>query len=275
MRQKLSLAVVVAACAMILLFSVNSFAQNNLRVEESSTRIFFAQNSARVSLIVANPAKETSAKIRVELLSQTDEIKGFSEIEAVLQNGANEIKLPFEISVNDENLILWRLRYRVTTANGSMNGTLAVSQIAPDVFEIQAVHSKFTKENQRYIVQTQALQTMSSRGVSGVQMNGTVTIERKNDDAPIIIKATNTTDAEGYAVLEFQLPPKLGDDDVNLKIVGTKNGFVREAENDIDVFDSNLSAYMQIDKPIYQPDQMLRVRTMLMKTKRIVADSDL
>ncbi|MEP6925509.1 MAG: MG2 domain-containing protein, partial [Pyrinomonadaceae bacterium] len=270
MRRKIFLFFTV--CTAFLLFLPILQAQSNyLRVDEFATRLFLREKTADVLLMVENPsanaADKAKAKVKIELISPNNETKAVAERDFQFEKGMNEIDFVLVnfAEIPKENFAFYRLRYEINSATQNINGIIAVSEIAPEIFEIEAIATENVRENQRYFVRTKAIQPVSLRGVENVQISGELGIEFENKKDLIAVRTAGVTDAQGYALLEFNLPPNVKKvDETSLKIIGSKNGLTREAEKtDVRFFESQF-AYLQTDKPIYQPAQMLKVRTLFL-----------
>src|SRR2546427_6670677 len=81
----------------------------------------------------------------------------------------------------------------------------------------------------------------------------------EEDDNKREIKSSGVTDSIGEALLEFKLPGPLKVDDVEIKVVARREGFLQEAEEDVSLLYPN-QVLVSTDKPLYQPGQTLRVR---------------
>lgn len=276
MRRNFSL--FLAVCAIFL--SVSFFSQaeeNSLRVDENSTRFFLRSDAAEVLLSIENRRATSAAQIRVEILAPDDSVKADFERETILENGRNEQLLPLKLPTDEENLSFYRLRYRVATANETVSGILAIAAIAPEIFEIEATAGEIVREDFVYFVRVRAVQPIKRSGVAAVNIAGEVRFELENNQTPLVSNAMGVTDAEGFALLRFKMPASIGEiDDAKLKIVAAKNNFSLTAEKDDIRFNNYSYAHLQTDKPLYQPGQKLRVRTLILnQTGRTAPDSDL
>src|SRR5260370_30164511 len=78
------------------------------------------------------------------------------------------------------------------------------------------------------------------------------------DDQPLTSRGT--TDSEGYAAFEFDLPAGVKSDG-EIKLSGTRNGLSAELGCTVRV-DRTIRISLSTDKNIYQPGQTLHVRTL-------------
>src|SRR5262245_30278947 len=75
------------------------------------------------------------------------------------------------------------------------------------------------------------------------------------------LKSSGVTNSTGGALLEFKLPGPLKADEVELKVVARRDGFLQEAEEGVGLLYPN-QVLVSTDKPLYQPGQTLRVRVL-------------
>src|SRR5262249_44491967 len=75
------------------------------------------------------------------------------------------------------------------------------------------------------------------------------------------LKSSGVTNPAGEALLEFKLPGPLKADDVEIKVIARREGFLQEAEEEISLLYPN-RVLVSTDKPLYQPGQTLRVRVL-------------
>jgi hypothetical protein len=242
MRQKLSLLVVLCL--------VGLFSAKAQTVNESESKISFSETSADVSLAVENPKQSFDGKIELELLDAESKIRAKSFQNAKIENGKKSYNLTLPINdlmKKSENEIAWfRLRYRI----GEMQGIISLSEIMRDIFELRVIASENLLSGMTYRSRVRALNTFTQKSVEGVKVSA----------------ANGETDADGFAVFDFEIPAETTfDGDGTIKITGKKNGIVRKAEEELRTAEYDSRFLMLADKPIYQPEQMLNVRGILMK----------
>jgi len=130
-----------------------------------------------------------------------------------------------------------------------------------------------------YRSRIRALNPFTNKAVEGVKISAELELELKSvDDQKLKLNASGETDADGFASLDFPIPVEANfDEDGEIKVTGRKNGIVREATDNLQTMSDDYSFLMLADKPIYQPEQMLNVRGILMKggeSKTVVPDSE-
>jgi hypothetical protein len=245
-----------------------------LSVNESATKLNFRDKRAEISFAVENPRSAKQARVLLQLVAPNDRIEKQTESFVRLEKGASEFSLPIDVERPPDDFAFYRLRYQISAENETAGGVVAVSEIAPEVFELEAISTGFARENRRYFVRVRAVQPVSLRAVENVKITGEFVIETGSGDS--VIRAETATDSNGDALLVFELPVSARKiEDSTLKIAGEKNNLRREASNHVQFYNS-LFAYLQTDKPLYQPGQMLRVRTLFLSAShRAVPDADL
>ncbi len=249
-------------------------AQTFLKVDETQAQIVLSENSAQI-LLAADASKAANATAKIEFIDPKGATKMFAEKDFALAKGANRLEIPAAIGeiVNQKDFAFYRLRYQI----GNASGTISASRICADVFDLEAFAFDLLQENARYVVRVRAIQPIDLNGVKNVRLNGELKVSfDENQEANINLEAE--TDADGFADFEFQLPKYNRLEDLNLNIKGSKNGFISEISKNLSKynFQQNAFLYFQTDKPIYQPSQKLRVRTLFFDAdKRAIADENL
>jgi hypothetical protein len=271
MRQKLSLLVVLCV---VCLFSAKA-----QTINESESKISFNETSADILLVIENPKQTFDGGIELELLDTENKIRAKSFQNAKIENGKKSYNLTLPINdlmKKNENEIVWfRLRYRI----GEARGIISLSEILRDIFELRVIASENLLSGMTYRSRVRALNPFTQKSVEGVQVSAELELELKSaDNQKLKLAAAGKTDAEGFAVLDFSIPIEANfDGDGTIKVTGRKNGIVRQAEDDLQTMSNDFDFLMIADKPIYQPEQMLNVRGILMKggeSKTVVPDSE-
>ncbi len=271
MRQTLFLVVVV--------FSVCLFSVKAQTVNESESNIIFNETAAEISLAIENPKPSFDGKISLELLDAENLVRANASQNAKIENGKKSYKISMplgDLMQKSENEIAWyRLHYRI----GDAQGVISLSQIMRDIFELRVIATENLFSGMTYRSRIRALNPFTNKAVEGVRVTADIEVDLKSvDDQQLKLNASGETDADGFAVLDFQIPVEANlDDDGKIKVTGKKNGVVREAEEDLLPAPNDLNFLMLTDKPIYQPEQTLSVRGILMKgaeSKTVVAGAE-
>lgn len=271
MRQKLSLLVVLCV---VCLFSAKA-----QTVNESESNITFNEASADVLLVIENPRATFDSRIELELLDAENKIRAKSIQNAKIENGKKSYNLTLptaDLMKKSENEIAWfRLRYRV----GESQGIISLSQIMRDIFELRVIASENLLSGMTYRSRIRAINPFTNKAVEGVKVSAELELELKTvDDQKLKLNASGETDADGFVSLDFPIPVEANfDNDGKIKVTGRKNGIIREATDNLRTLGDDYSFLMLADKPIYQPEQILSVRGILMKggeSKTVVPEQE-
>lgn len=271
MRQKLSLLVVVC---LVCLFHAKA-----QTVNESESSIFFNETSAEILLVVENPKQTFDGKISLELLDVQNVVRAKITQNEKIESGKKSYKITIPLGnlmeKSEDNLAWFRLRYRV----GETNGIVSLSQIIRDIFELRVIATDNLLSGMTYRSRIRALNPFTNKAVEGVKVSAELELELKSaDDQKLKLMATGETDGDGFATLDFQIPIEADfGGEGEIKVSGKKNGIVREAEENLRTLSDDFNFLMLTDKPIYQPEQMLNVRGILMKgaeSKTVVAGAE-
>jgi uncharacterized protein YfaS (alpha-2-macroglobulin family) len=258
-------------------------ADQALRVNEAATRANFDGEQPRIMLAVENRAGQpTAARVKLELLDPQGRAVFHAERDTTLRPGASALDFTLARAAlkPDESLkeLLWhRLRYRVTPAPTegdqkptAIEGLVSVSEITPELFELQVFAPDVARAGSRFQTRARAAHPITGRPVSGVRVAG-----RVGDDDRHAVKAEGLTDADGYAVLTFDLPRVIEESDLEIKFTAARGSLRRAAEVDGITVDSMARVLLSTDKPLYQPGQTLHVRALVFDpAHRAVADAE-
>jgi hypothetical protein len=269
MRTKLSL---VFATVLVCVFS--AAAQSVIESESSAT---IDGPDTDVSLVVATVAKR-DVPIRLDLVDTSGVIRATTSRIEGLATGKQTYKFKLEYNANSDAVkgdIAWyRLRYRV----GETTGTISMSQLVKDLFELRVIATDNLLAGMTYRARILAVDPINGSPAAGVDLSSTVDLELAGDrDDHLKLNSTGTTDADGFAFMDFAIPVNARlDGDGEISVIGKKNGLEREARQDLNTLDHDVQFLMMTDKPIYQPEQSLSVRGILLKGaegKTVVSDS--
>ncbi|HVF57389.1 MAG TPA: MG2 domain-containing protein [Pyrinomonadaceae bacterium] len=273
-------------CLSVLLLAVRFAAAGvTFRVDESATRVRLGDERARVSLALDNPTNQDfTARVVLELLDAKGRAVSTVEGTEKIKAGASTLELPLPFSAAGwqarEQIPWYRLRYRITPAHDSAfanatEGIISLSEITPDLFELQVTGPAYSYEGMRYRARVRAAHPLSARAARGVRVEGEMKFDEDGEDKAKTIRASATTDADGYAALDFELPRNVSGDEAQIKVTGRLNDFVQVAEDNVD-FPHLAEILMSTDKSIYQPGQTLHVRALFRDplARRALADTE-
>lgn len=274
MRTKIFPLLVV--CSVCLFSALSGFSQSSFRVNEKQVKAYFEanepQNARKMQIVLPfeNAPRNAAANVKLEILSVMDAVLAQTEAVENLRGGKQSVRIPLALdrsSSNSSDLLWYRLRYTITpTANADFSpfsGVVSLSEIMPEIFEIRAVGSEMVFAGMNYRVKIRAFHPVSALPTSGVKITGEVKLdlETEKDEDELKLFAAATTNRDGYATLDFVVPGGARlDSDGEVKIKAEKNGVVREADQDLDNFETQNLVYLNTDKPIYQPGQAFHVR---------------
>jgi hypothetical protein len=127
------------------------FFRRRQSVAEAKTLVRFSATTADVSLTISTPTRTTSS-VALEILDPEGTVKASSDSKVTLNAGAREYKFAILTNGFVENvrskLPWYRLRYRVGTASG----TLSMSEIMRDDFELRAYVAQRPYPGEEFII---------------------------------------------------------------------------------------------------------------------------
>src|SRR5262249_15964891 len=261
---------------LVCLFSASIFAARfsasspSLRVNESATKFSLEKAGAVVSLAIENSRSSAlTARIKLELIDPRDAVRATAMIEASVPSGSSVSTVPMvKIGSGDYGVreLLWhRLRYDIAAIDSSgketdsVSGLISLSEITPDIFRLLVLAPEEAGKEAKYAVRARALHPLTGKPVSGVNVEARMAYEEGDDERDL--KSSGVTNSTGEALLEFKLPGPLKADDVEIKVVARRNGFLKEAEEEASLLYPN-QVRVSTDKPLYQPGQTLRARVL-------------
>jgi A-macroglobulin complement component/alpha-2-macroglobulin family protein/MG2 domain-containing protein/carboxypeptidase family protein/A-macroglobulin receptor/macroglobulin-like protein len=280
MRQRL------VASILVCLFSASIFAAKfsanspGLRVNESATKFSLQKSGAVVSLAIENPGSSArTARIKLELIDPRDVVRATAMTEVSIPSGSTVSTVPmFKTGAGDYEVsgLLWhRLRYEIAAIDSSskeaskeagkeadpVSGIISLSEIMPDIFRLLVSAPGEVNKELKYTIRAHTLHPRTGEPVPGVNLEAWLAYEE--DDNKREIKASGATNSIGEASLEFKLPSPLKAEEVEIKVVARRDGFLQEAKDYVGLLHLN-QIMISTDKPLYQPGQTLRIRILAM-----------
>ncbi len=247
---------------------VCSFSATAQTVNEAESSVSIEGNIAVVRLAVVSDRDAPNLVPMIELLDTADVVRSRpSNVFSSIKSGSQvlEFRLPIEsiLASATEDIAWYRLRYRI----GSTSGVISMSQLIRDLFELRVIASKDILSGMTYRVRVRAVNPFTSYPEAGVTTDIWVDFELTGEDKKKLkLNGSGETDADGFAYVDFTVPSEAKlDGDGKIIVMGRKNSIVREAEEDLRVATGDLQFLMMTDKPIYQPEQTLNVRGILLK----------
>ena len=244
--------------------------ENKLSVSETEITASIQNNQMQTNLFVENPARAFSAKVRLEILDTTDRIIARSETDETIKNGRNALTIP--VSLHEKNYInelLWyRLRYTIVSANNPATGIVSLSEIIPELFALRVSASQQVFAGMNYVAHVRAFHPTKAGFIPGVKLDGKLTIYSKgrnnSDNKNLEIKASGLTGSDGFATLNFRIPAAVRFSDSywggNIEIAGEKNNLKNSLSESLHSPQNGFFVYLNTDKPLYQPGQKINIR---------------
>lgn len=236
-------------------------------VLENEAQVVLNEKTADVLLTVENSGSNFNGSIEFELLDTKDVVRAKTSSAQQIKSGKEVYKVSMPLGdllqKNGDDVAWFRLRYRV----GAAAGVIALSQIIREIFELRVFATENVLTGMTYRSRIRATNPFTDLPVEGVKITAELNLDLKGDaDQKLKLAASAATDADGFAVVDFQVPLEANlREDGELKITGKKGGIVREAYDDLDTQSNDFQFLMLTDKPIYQPEQILSIRGVLMK----------
>lgn len=270
MRKVLALSVAVLVCA----FSV--VAQT---VVEQESKLSLKDSTAELELIVESSARDRNTPVELSILDPDGKIVASHRQLIDTKPGKQRYKIRFGIGdllKNAGTSLAWhRLQYRVAASSD----TASFSELLQDDFDLRAAAFSRVVPGEPFRVRVRGINPFTERPVRDIDLTITLTLEivTESDDDEIVLTAKAKTNRDGTATVDLKIPKDIKlDDDPELKIVGQKNGIVREIETDIDEDERRGSVFLTQDKPLYQPGQTFNVRGLMFDANNtIVANAEL
>ena len=271
MRRMFSLIIVLC---LVCFFAVQTSAQTLLKVNEAETQAVFQANRLQTNLALENNAPDFAGKVRLEILDADDRVLAASETIRAIKRGKQALPFALEFMQTPatDNLLWYRLRYTIARENSSLStsGIVALSEIMPELFELQVSAPRNVYAGMRLRARVLALHPLTKKPIKNVNVTGELALDLDTEanENQLKIAAAGKTDGEGFLTLDFEIPPSAKlDTDGEISIRGERNGVVRETEQNLDV-SADARVYLNLDKPIYQPNQKLFARGLYLNPAR-------
>src|SRR6185369_5699375 len=267
---------------LIALLAPLTRARGELKVNEARTRVLLEKEPAEVLLAVDNSTGESlNAKVEIEIRDPQDRV--ISQVDQAQSIGTGNqtlsLKLPLYFSKlkDEDRRVLWhRLHYRVSKEDPTdsiAEGIISLSEITPDLFELRVAAAEYAREGRRYKSRVVVGHPVTHKPAANVRIDGDLTLQ-DDGDRGLKLHNSKTTDADGYAMLEFEMPKRfpqfphtLQPAGGELKVVGKRGAFVAEAEGQA-LVDQFANTLITTDKPLYQPGQLMHVRALIFTPSR-------
>ncbi|HKQ54216.1 MAG TPA: MG2 domain-containing protein, partial [Pyrinomonadaceae bacterium] len=273
--------VILLACLFIapLLFNQLTRARATLRVDEAATRFLFETDRTGAALSVENSTgRDVAARVRVELIDPQGRVRAEAARQETIKRGRTTLFValafrPTDLAADERKQLIWyRLRYTLAPQDSKdddaqTSGVVSLSNITPGLFELRVAASSYVREGAHYRARARATHPQSGVAIEDVAVEAQLKIEEEDEERVTVLKASGQTDREGYATLDFELPPKINTRDADLKVTGQRGALVQEAQDSI-MLDHAPRFLVSTDKPLYQPGQTLHARVLIFSPSR-------
>jgi hypothetical protein len=244
-------------------------------LDESRIRLSFDERQARVRLEVNNgTGRELNARLRIELLDPHDRVRATTATDVRLQRGTNALdaalELPYAqlLDAERKEFPWYRLRYSITPvatsdAPAALEGVVSVSEVTPDLFELSVTSAPAARLGSHYAARVRTANPVTQRPLKGVAVEATLTFDDVGDKTNVL-KATGTTDGDGFVTLDFELPRTVhtSDDEAELEVTARRGILVEQAKSEVSV-EETPRVLLTTDKPLYQPGQTVHMRALV------------
>jgi hypothetical protein len=248
-------------------------------VVEAESTAAFDEKSFTFSIVVDNGGTAAAVPMRFELLDTAGDVVASRSDSVRLAPGRNSVpvRLPVDAAKRpaQHDIAWYRLRYKI----GSAEGIVSLSQLLRDLFELRITATDNLISGMNYRVRVRATNPFSGLPAAGVEVDARVSLGLKDDDDQALkLEGRGRTDADGFAVVDLAVPvgPDF-DGDGEIVVEGRRNGIVREATEDLQTMSYDTQFLLMTDKPIYQPEQTMSIRGILLKgveSKTVLSDSE-
>jgi hypothetical protein len=238
----------------------------NVVLRESEIKAELRNGITEVLIPVeVNTGHSMQADISLEWLDPRSKVLRSIRRPIVLEPGNSIIATP--LSVKDGDIFL-RLRYALTPSASDpkaflpRQGIVALSSIATHAFEIKVGHIESLKQQRNYLVHVHAIQAGTRAPVERIEWTALLNIDDQKTTPIRVISLEG-----GFTEIEFALPENLDPESVEgskIEITGKIGDFEAAVTADLH-FQARTTARIQTDKPIYQPEQVIHFRAVLVR----------
>lgn len=247
-------------------------ADQSLRVSSAKTKAQLQGGALRITLGLDNTSgRSVGAQVTLDLLDPQGHSHGQAQRDQNIPRGLSKSDWVIQLSgvkTADLDDVFWyRLRYRIEPNSSGeptfepASGILSVSQIAPAMFRLEYAGPSAVRLGGRFQALVRAVQPATFEPVAGVNIRATVDVSDTGAIPPL--KASATTDSQGYARLEFLLPANADSDSPSIDITGERGGYTAKLEDEQPRTFVFSTFRVNTDKALYQPGQTLHARVLV------------
>ena len=235
--------------------------QQSIHIDETKLRAVLEKASTSIVIPIESTLDHSVvANLSLDWVDRDENKLNSAHKTISIDPGRSSVTLPLPIS---KPSIWLRLRYSISLDTRVVqSGVVALPQIAQHVFELKISHVGEVHSGRTFTVHAQAIHPVTRKPVDGVQWTAGLTANGSQ-----LVPKTVSAQAEGFFDLVFEIPPSSvaedPDDEAKIWVRARVGDFEAEVMADTPLI-SRLSARMQTDKPIYQPEQIMHLRAVVL-----------
>jgi hypothetical protein len=280
-RAALRLLCLVVCLLLALVFGY--FAAPSLPVVvEKEMRAELSRDAVTITTPIHLRSVHINAKLILELLDSENNIVAGASKTLTLQQGETLVglRLPWEAFAEEDDwqerfeMLSWaRVRYRLITEetdhsmSHEVEGVRSLAWMLKGLFGLRIVAPNEPAQGKPAWIRIFAENPLTGKPVPGVRIEASLRLEEGDEAKTHPVVKRGVTDKDGSLAFELT-PPGVPDHDrdeeieCELKVVGLLGMVQVEKEQDIDFY-SRAQAILTTDKPLYQPGQILHLRTLV------------
>lgn len=247
----------------------------SVRANEGTARLELKEKSSIFSIeLSANSPKVIPARLVARVVASDDKQLAEGSVPARVNSVPRRIEVPLKWVPGSglQNVSTSRLFYEVrfeSVSKPAASGILSPYALIPDLFELRFMGLDAIGMGHAYVARVWATRPDSGKPVPGVSLAASF---GDDDEAntPKSMKTQARTNSRGEALLTFRLPEKPGapeDQEVELEIRGTRENFQNSLTSTLH-FWRRAAILLSTDKPLYQPEQTLHLRALVLDDQR-------
>jgi hypothetical protein len=239
-----------------------------LSVQESKMQ-FVMEPQPRLELPLVNRAGKTlGGRVHLEILGEDGKVRASTDADLSIAPGSQTQVLPWakeSLPSDSPSYLYWhRLRYRITpdAAGGfaAQEGIVQLSRLIPSLFRIMVSGNKRPHRGSNLLLRVRVDDPSTGKGLSGVRLEAKLKVD---DKSPSLPSRAAKTDSQGYAILGVKIPADIKENDPSVEVTAWHGPWHDSESVELDLRD-RLNLTLSTDKPIYQPGQVLHMRTLVL-----------